>query len=278
MTSPDDKKNDKKVACSEHILRALRKANQALNYSDFGDLFLYGTLRNNMSKLAKHGKVIRLPEEFLARFILPEWAHRIEYSFVQRKGKKGRVGRFDFLSYLESLPWEPVLGVHDLKLCFMVYHLHWIGDGWRYCKKSRSYSQRFILSYPVSVQCFDTGTVMISISCSSKPFSLDLDGVIALTHLLGEVRDCLQAPCIPDPSTWRVVQWHLNRDSEKLQGGGADVYLTFRDFFMDSAQFYYKRKLDKARAEVTQNPKRSIKELFESILNRDNLKKKGDSK
>jgi hypothetical protein len=119
---------------------------------------------------------------------------------------------------------------------------------------------------------------MVSIGCSSKPFSLDLNGLIALTHLLGEVRDRLQGQCIPDPGAWQVVQWHLNRDSEKLQGGGADVYLTFKDFFMDSAQFYYKRKLDKARAEVIQNPKRTIQELFESILNRDNVSKDGDSK
>jgi len=225
----------------------------------------------------KHGKVIRLPKEFVARFILPEWAHRLEYSFVQRNYKKGRVVRFDFLSYLESLGWEPILGIHDLKLCFMVYHLRWIGEGWTYCKKSRSYRKRFRLSYPVSVQCFDTGTVLVSVECSAKPFPLDLDGLISLTHLLGEVRACLKAICIPAPSSWRIVQWHLNRDSEKTSGGGSDVYLIFRDFFEDSAQFYYKHNLKKYRAEVSQSPKRSLKEVFENILNRDNNPKQGDT-
>jgi hypothetical protein len=178
---------------------------------------------------------------------------------------------------LESLSWDSVLGVHDLKLSFMVYHLHWIDTNWKYCKKSLSYSRRFMLSHPVSVQCFNTGTVLVSISSSSKPFSLDLNGLVALSHLLGEVRACLHAPCIPDPATWRIVQWHLNRDSEKLQGGGLDVYLTFRDFFDDSAQFYYKRELAKVRAEVNQSPKRTIQEVFENILNRENVPKKGDS-
>lgn len=196
---------------------------------------------------------------------------------MQRNDTKGTAGRFDFLSYLESLGWNPVLGVHDLKLSFMVYHLHWAGVGWKYCRNSRSYSRLFMVSYPVSVQCFDTGTVLVSIRSSSKPFSLDLNGLIALTHLLGEVRACLHAPCIPDPSTWRVVQWHLNRDSEKLQGGGLDVYLTFRDFFDDSAQFYYKHRLDRVRAEANQSPKRTIQDVFENILNRDSILKKGDS-
>jgi len=274
--SVNDKKNDKRVSCSKHILKLLKKANQPLNYPDFGDNFSYGSLRNVMSKLVTRGKVIKLPKEYPTRFILPLWAHRPEYYFVQRRNKKGRVGRFDFLSYLESLSWESVLGVHDLRLCFMVYQLHWFKDGWTFCKRSRSYSRRFVLSYPVSVQCFDTGTVMVSIKCSSRPFSLDLDGLIALTHLLGEVRESLHAACVPDPDSWLVVQWHLNRDSEKLQGGGVDMYLTFRDFFLDSAQFYYKSQLGKVRSEVSQNPKRSIRDLFESILSRDVNPKKGD--
>lgn len=229
-----------------------------------------------MSKHIRHGRVLTLPKECPARFILPQWASRPEYSCITRNDKKGRVGRFDFLSYLESLGWDPALCVHDLKLSFMVYHLHWIGSGWVYCRKSRSYSRHLMLSYPVSVQCFDTGTVLVSIRCSSKPFPLDIDGLFSLSNLLGEVRNSLHAPCIPDPAIWCVVQWHLNRDTEKLQGGGLDIYLTFRDLFDDSAQFYYKRGLSKVRAEVDQRPKRTIQEVFENILNRDNNPDKGE--
>jgi len=228
-----------------------------------------------MCKLVNHGEVVRLPKEFPGRFILPGWAHRPEYSCVQRNDKKGRVGRFDFLSYLESLGWGSALGVHDLRLSFWVYQLHWIGRGWEYCKRSHSYSRLLNLSYPVRIQCFDTGTVLASVQCSARPFPLDLDGLRAVSHLLGEVRACLNAECIPDPDTWCIVQWHLNRDSEKLSGGGSDVYLTFRDFFNDSAQFYYKHNLERYRAEVTQSPNRTIKEVFENILNRDDNPKEG---
>lgn len=272
-----DRRNDKKVDCSTFILNRAKQFNRAFDYLDLKGHFKYGTLRNAMSKLVNDQKVLKLPRENSARFILPEWASRSEYMFVQKNDKRGRVGRFDFLSYLESLSWGSFLGVHDLRLSFEVYQFYWLGDGWKYHKNSHSYSRRLNLSYPVSVQCFDTGTVLVSVKCSSKPFSLDLDGLIALSHVLGEVRACLHAPCIPDPANWRVVQWHLNRDSEKLQGGGSDVYLTFRDFFDDSAQFYYKRELGRVRAEVNQSPKRTIQEVFESILNRDNNPKKGDS-
>jgi hypothetical protein len=253
----------------------LKQADHALNYPDFGGFSSYGTLRNEMSKLVKQRRVIKLPKELPARFILPEWAHRPEYSCVQRNDKKGTADRFDFLSYLESLGWESALGVHNLKLSFEVFQLHWLDSGWMYCRKSRSFSRSLNLSYPVSVQCFDSGTVLVSVKSSSRPFPLDLNGLVPLSYLLGEVRACLHAPCIPDPSTWRVVQWHLNRDSEKLQGGGKDVYLTFKDFFNDSAQFYYKHALSKYRAEVNQSPNRTIQEIFENILDRDNTSRKG---
>lgn len=216
-----------------------------------------------------------LPRECPGRFILPEWAHRPEYSWVIRNDRKSRVGKFDFLSYLERLGWSSKLCVHNLKLTFQVYQLGWLGKEWEYCTSNRSYRRKLNLSYPVSVQCFDSGTVLVSIGCSVRPFPLDIDGLTALQSLLGEVRHALHTPCIPEPTTWLVAQWHLNRDSEKLQGGGLDVYLTFRDFFDDSAQFYYKRSLKKMRAEASQSPKQTIQEVFENILNRDNTDRVG---
>jgi len=265
----DDKANDKRVHCHSYILEIGRRLDRAFTYADLGGSFTYGTLRNNISALRKSNVLLKLPEENPARFILPEWAHRPEYSCVQRNDKNGTVGRFDFLSYLESLGWESVLGVHDLKLSFMVYHLHWIDNTWEYCKQSRSYRRCFSLSYPVSVQCFDTGTVLVSIRCSSGPFPLDLAGISSLAILLGEVKGQLHALCIPDPSTWLIVQWHLNRDTVKLEGSGLDVNLTFQDFFSDSARFYFKHGLDRFRAEVSQSPKRTVQEIFEKIMDRD---------
>jgi hypothetical protein len=269
MKQNNDKKRDKKEKCSEHIINTLKRANIALNYADFGAKFAYGTLRNEMGKQVNHGAVLTLPNECPGRYILLQWVHRPEYSCAIRIYSRGRVGKFDFLSYLESLPWGKFLCVHDLRLCFMVYHLSWLGEGWQYCKESRSYSRRFELSYPVSVQCFDSGTVLVSISCSVSPFPLDLNGLGALLGLLGELRNVLHAPNIPDPNNWLVVQWHLNRDTEELQGGGIDVYLTFKDFFDDSAQFYHKRELDRMRAEVIQSPNRTIQQVFENILTRE---------
>lgn len=181
------------------------------------------------------------------------------------------MGRFDFLSYLESIGWDSVLGVHNLKLSFEVYQLHWLGDCWEYNARSHSYSRHLSLSCPVIVQCFDTGTVLVSVKCSLRPFRFDSTGLGSLLSLLGEVRNSLHSPCIPDPLTWWVVQWHLNRDSQPQEGGGRDMYLTFRDFFHDSARFYFKHELDKYRAEVNQSPRRTVEEVFESILNRDNV-------
>jgi hypothetical protein len=266
-----DKTDDKKEHCSEHILKVLTKRDYASTYEDFGSKFQYGTLRNTILKLIKNEKILRLPKECPTRFILREWAGRPEYSSIVRNDKRGEVGRFDFLSYLERLGWSSVLGVHDLRLSFLVYQLHWRGKGWKYCKSSHSYSRCLHLSYPVNVQCFDTGTVLISIRCSSKPFPLDFDGLLALSNLLGEVKASLNAECIPNPNAWVISQWHLNRDSETQLEGSPGTCLTFRDFFTDSARFYYKNNLGKYRAEVTQSPNQTLQEVFEKILNRDNF-------
>jgi hypothetical protein len=273
----NDKANDKKEPCSDYVLHTLEQANQALTYKDFGTVFSYGTLRNEMSEHVTNGKVLKLPRENPARFILPEWASKPEYSCIQKNDNKGIGVRFDFLSYLEGLGWDSVPAVHDLRLSFAVYSLRWKDSGWEYCKRSHSYRRCFNLSYPVSVQCFDTGTVLVSIKATVRPFKLDCDGLLSLASLLGEVRNCLHAPGIPEPSTWAVVQWHFNRDSEKILGSGVSFSLTFRDFFHDLARVYYKHELDRVRAEAIQSPKRTLKEVFEEILNRDNDPRRGDS-
>jgi hypothetical protein len=279
----NDKTNDKKQYrkqqqhCSEHILRTLKAANHALYYADFGKHYRYGTLRNEMSKLTKSGKVLVLPKECPERFILPEWVPRPEYACVQRNDKRGTAAKFDFLSFLESLPWSSNLGVHNLKLTFAVYNFRWIDDkDWRYRKSNQSFERHLSLSLPVHVQCFDTGTVLVSIKCSSTPFALNVDGLLALSNLLGEVRNMLHAPCIPEPLNWAIVQWHLNRDSEPIEISGLDFHITFKDFFNDAARIYYKHVLNKVRVEVNQSPKRTIKEVSEEILNRGNNPKEAN--
>ena len=272
-----DRRNDKKVDCSTFILNRAKQFNRAFDYLDLKGHFKYGTLRNAMSKLVNNQKVLKLPRENSARFILPEWASRPEYMFVQRNDMKGMGVKFDFLSFLEGLGWDRVLAVHALKLSFAVYSLGWLDSGWKYDKSSHSWRRRFELSYPVSVQCFNTGTVLVSIRSSVRPFRLDSDGLLSLTSLLGEVRHCLSAPCIPEPLSWVVVQWHLNRDSEEISGGGLSFNVTFRDFFKGVVRFYYKHELKKVRAEAVQNPSRTLKDVFETILNREQIWREGDS-
>lgn len=224
-----------------------------------------------MSKLIKQRKILSLPREKPTRFILREWAFRSEYSCVQRNDKKSTVGRFDLLSYLDSLEWSSPLSIHDLKLCFEVFTLRDFGTGWDFCSANKSLSKLLNLSYPVRVQCYETGKVMVSVKCSARAFPLDNNGLLALTSLLGEVKCALHAPCVPEPSDWEIVHWHLNRDSEKLTGGGLDMHLTFKDFFGDAAQFYYKRQLEVMRAEVIQSPKASVHQVFEKIIDRNNF-------
>ncbi len=230
-----------------------------------------------MKELVDNNLVVAIPKEWPKRFILTEWAGRPEYAFVIRNYKRSMVGRFDFLSYLERISYSGPLSVHNLKVSFLAYQFPWLDSSWTYCPHNKSWTKPLELSYPVRVECFETGSVLVNIRCSSRTFPLDSQGLFALHALLVEVKCALHSPNIPEPMTWRVANWHLNRDSEQLLGGGLDVHLTFKDMFDDSAQFYYKRELDRVRVEVSQSPQKSIQEVFENALNRDNTPKEGDT-
>lgn len=264
----NDNKNGNKLVCSRFILDRAKQLNRAFYYSELAGSFSYGTLRNTVSKLRNEGKLLKLPKENPARFILPKWATRPEYSCVQRNDKKGMGVSFDFFSFLEQLPWSSHLSIHAIKLRFEVYSFNWLGNGWTYSTRTHSYRQSFKLSYPINVQCFDTGTVLVSVKSSVRPFYLNLPGLLSLTCLLGELRERLRAPCIPEPADWLIVQWHLNRDTEAISIDGLSFQITFQDFFENLARLYYKHELKRVRAEAIQSPKQTIKELFEDVLNR----------
>lgn len=266
-TPKNDSPNDNKELCCHYIKRQLEESNHALTYLDF-DKYDKGTLRNVMSKLVKEKQVLKLPNEAIARFILPQWAIRPEYRCIAKNDTESMVGKLDFLSVLTSLPWSKILAVHNLKLCFEVYQLGWLDKQWSFNSCNKSFSRTFPLSYPTTVHCYDTGTVMVSIKSSCKPFKLTVSGLLSLSNLLGELKNALHSPSIPEPSNWVIVQWHLNRDTETIEGSGYDFNVTFRDFFDATARIYYKHELNRVRAEIDQSPKKTLPELFEDIISR----------
>lgn len=91
------------TTCRSHILAEAKRLNRAFGYLDLTGRFAYGTLRNTLSELRKEGEILKLPKENPARFILPCWAARPEYSCVQKSDNKGMGVSFDFLSFLEGL-------------------------------------------------------------------------------------------------------------------------------------------------------------------------------
>jgi hypothetical protein len=267
----DKPRDNKRYSCKVYIVDTLHKADYALTYLDFKGEYSYGTLRNAASDLVKIGEILKLPKENPARFILPTWKNRPEYQCTIINDKGSRVGNSEWLSYLEHIDWNSHLDIHNLKFRFSVPNLRWIklNQGWILGKQNHSYRRKFILSsFTVSVQCFDTGSVLVSVKCSAKPFPLNLRGMLALSTLLGEVKHALNASCIPDVSTWNIVQWHLNRDSKKISGGSKSLYATFEDFFEDTVTFYYKHNLEKYRVEVRQTPNKTMPQVLEHLIPR----------
>ena len=78
---------------------------------------------------------------------------------------------------------------------------------------------------------YGSGTVAVEISCSNDPIPLDISGFSSFVSHLVDIRKCIVddlfavyrasgLPIVEEfslPESWRIVQLHLNRDSDKLE-------------------------------------------------------------
>jgi len=264
--------------CSLFVLSKGEELDRAFCYRDLNGLFTYGTLRNVICSLRRNGKILKFPKENPARFILTKWKTRPEYMTVFKNyrdpmgvGLTKRVKPcFDFVRVIESLGWEDLPYLHNIRLEFNVFRADGVSssDGWQWCKRSFSYRKRFYcFEFPLFVQLYDSGRVQVLVKCSMAPVPFCFSGLTSLTSVLGELKGKLDWVGAPRVVDWVVTSWHYGKDSVK-EVSGASFNVTFQTWSNTFARIYVKRELRKVRVEEIQSPNRTVQELFETVMNR----------
>lgn len=270
------------TTCRSYILAEAKRVNRAFLYSDLRRRFAYGTLRNNMSQLREDGKVLKFPKECPARFILASWKDRPEYRRWFRNDKppmgvrvrvfkRGSELRVDFASFVESLDWSELVYVHDVRVEFDCVRLDGVCSeaGWRWSPRSYSWRRKFEdLEFPLTVQVYDSGRVQVAVRCSLKPIPFDFEGLTRLTAVLGELKGRLGWGNVPNVVDWIVTSWHYGKDGLN-EVSGASLNVTFATWSRTLGRIYSKSELKKIRVEEIQSPRRTVQDLFEAVMNRE---------
>ena len=104
--------------------------------------------------------------------------------------------------------------------------------------------------------------------CSLKPIPFSFGGLTRLTSVLGELKGKLGWSNIPNVADWLVTSWHYGKDSRK-EVSGTSLNVTFETWSKTLARIYAKSELKKIRVEEIQSPHRTVQDLFETVMNRD---------
>jgi len=278
----DDDTTMTSTKCRDFIIAYAKRLNRAFTYKDLlegaKERHTYGTLRNNVSRLRKNREVLKFPKENPARFILPSWKDRPEYRrwFQNDKipmggrvkvYKRGSELRVDFVSFVESLDWEELCYVHDVRVEFDAVCVDCVG--WLWSLRSHSWLRKFDdLEFPLTVQVYDSGRVQVAVKCSLKPIPFNFEGLTRLTSVLGELKGRLGWSNVPNVVDWAATSWHYGKDS-KNEVSGASFNVTFETWSKTLARIYTKLELNKIRVEEIQSPRRTVQDLFEAVMNRE---------
>lgn len=285
----DDDTTMTPTTCRDFIIAYAKRLNHAFTYKDLLEgaegRYTYGTLRNNVFRLRKDGEVLKFPKENPARVILTSWKDRPEYKrwFQDDKtpmggrvkvieSKRGSMVRVDFVSFIESLDWEELVYVHDVRVGFDAVCMDGVcsgAAGWLLSLRSHSWLRKFDdLEFPLTVQVYDSGRVQVAVRCSLKPIPFDFEGLTRLTSVLGELKGRLGWGNVPNVVDWMVTSWHYGKDS-KNEVSGASLNVTFETWSKTLARIYTKKELKKVRVEEIQSPRRTVQDLFETVMNRE---------
>jgi hypothetical protein len=120
----------------------------------------------------------------------------------------------------------------------------------------------------LTVQVYDSGHVQVTVKCSLKPIPFNFVGLTRLTAVLGELKGRLGWCNAPNVVDWMVTGWHYGKDSEN-EVSGVSLNVTFETWSKTLARIYTKLELKKVRVEEIQSPRRTVQDLFETVMNRD---------
>lgn len=248
----------------------------------------HGTARNILCRL--NGlKLIRLYcRDAVAFYILsttnPSTATK-PMTLKRMTGSGLRIPQIDFVSFVESLPWEELCRVHDLHLTFDASGLYQLlltnagssavksGSCDIVLKNILSTKNRFF-----SIALHQTGKVSVYVRCSNYPLDVSPAGLIELTSALTTLRLTLLSSAIASNSTyqdtniptidsWVVSRWHYGRDT-KQEVCGLSLNVTFVTWWGALLRVYthHQGKTARVRIETLEEPRKSLDQAIADKL------------
>ena len=269
-----------------------------------------GTIRNKFSQFVKEHKIEFCYKDKLAFYSLPR--KKFEKDRVMTVDHTDILAQVnDINSIKKIINQHPIYklinyipfgkrSIHDLHLIFECKGI------WEYfisidyfkkrinCKnKSISFGYFNLEKYlVVNIKIHKKDTVSVIIKCSSNPIVLDPDGIMRLTEALTRVEERLAAILndpnnrtfnveynkaelkIPNKDEWKIVLWHVNRDS-LTEYSGKYFHCTWKVAKNLFIRVYIKELKLKTivRMEIQEKPDMIFKNLLTYFIN--NNKKRG---
>jgi hypothetical protein len=275
MTAENDTPNDVLEPVEKRILERMeRQPDTPFCFLDFRDIYKHGTIRNAFSKLKKRRAIRLFCRSGPAFYVLSS-------SNLEKVTRFRMVGRdsvrIDFGAFLDSLDFEDVRRVHDVKFCFSVDGLYGLFSENGMCSVSRDIELgSFVWSRSRVLRVFlhHNGKVTAHLKCSDCPVEVSVSGLVDLASFLGGVRIRMVARAVhldqlfeeqmmPEVSDWMVVQWHYGRDGA-CEISGPAFNVTFRTWFGELARIYMRRRGNvlKPRLEVVESPRKTLQQAF----------------
>lgn len=269
----------------------------------------YGTIRNKFSQFVKENKIIFCYKDTIAFYSLPRKKFNNDRTMTvdttdilldninNIRSLKRAIKQHPIYKLIQYIPFGK-RSIHDLHLTFKSIGL------WKYLvsidyfkkrlnsKKTISFGYFRIEKYLIIiVRIHDTDTVNITIQCSTNPIILDPDGIMRLTEALTRVEERLASIVndpnnksfnaeynpseikIPNKDDWKIVLWHLNRDS-MTEYSGEKFHCTWRVAKNLFIRVYSKEiklgRRKQIRIEIQDNPDIVFKNLLIYFIKNDN--------
>ena len=265
-----------------------------------------GTIRNKFSQFVKKHRIIFCYKDKLAFYSLP--GKKFEKDRLMTVDNTDILAEItDLRSLKKAIKQHPIYkliqytsfgktNVHDLHFIFKSVGL------WKYLvtidyfkkrmnsKKTISFGYFKIEKYLViNVRVQDTDTVNVTVNCSINPIKSDPNGIMRLTEALTRVEERLTAIVndpnnktfnaeynpskikIPNKDDWKIVLWHVNRDS-LTEYSGKTFHCTWKEAKNLFIRVYSKkiRLKNIARIEIQENPDILFKNLLTYFIKNDN--------
>jgi len=264
-----------------------------------------GTIRNKFSKFTKEKKIEFCSNDGIAFYTLAgkqfgknelmtpnhtDTSTIINYNTDKRSLIKS-IRQHPLYKLIQYIPFGQ-RSIHDLHLTFEAKGL-WIYLSTIEYFKQRTDSQSKSISFGyfqiekhlvINVKVQNTDTVTVTVRCSTNPIILDPDGIMRLTEALTRVEERLAAILndpinkahnleynpseikIPNKDDWKIVLWHLNRDSlNQYSGEKFDCsWRVAKNLFIR----IYSKEL-KLRIELQENPDITFKQLITQFIRDD---------